>query len=74
MLSAQNVATYVDVEYDVHASFLIRVAPGPNSALRAAYPGQNDRSCSFLIRVAPGPNSALLRGLPWACCPKGLKL
>ncbi len=33
MLSAQNVATYVDVEYDVHASFLIRVAPGPNSAL-----------------------------------------
>ena len=38
MLSAQNVATYVDVEYDVHASFLIRVAPGPNSALTCGLP------------------------------------
>ena len=46
MLSAQNVATYVDVEYDVHASFLIRFAPGPNNALNvAAYSGQNDSSC-----------------------------
>jgi hypothetical protein len=45
MLSAQNVVTYVYVEGEVHASFLIRVAPGPNNALNvAAYSGQNDSS------------------------------
>jgi hypothetical protein len=67
MLSAQNVATYVDVEYEVHASFLYRIALGPNSALTLRLTlGKNESSCSFLIRVAPGPNRALLRGLPWA--------
>ena len=40
MLSAQNVATYVYVEGEVPASFLIRFAPGPNNALKeAAYSG-----------------------------------
>ena len=56
------------------ASFLYRVAPGPNNALLSGLLWAGN--ASFLFRIAPGPNSALLRGLPWAeeCSPKELKL